>query len=132
MFLGKWSHCRVLIPNEGRLSIRHFFCQTCVRSKLNTLLILENIAMDALVELIGDIKKAKQKGENDAELASARSYQRKAKFYLDFVEGREFDRISCSPKRPFVSSVSRLISPGSGRLHFGTEPWRPAKNRPKG
>jgi len=49
-------------------------------------LILENIAMDALVELIGDIKKAKQKGENDAELASARSYQRKAQFYLDFVE----------------------------------------------
>lgn len=55
-------------------------------SKLNTLLILENIAMDALVQLIGDIKKAKQKEKSDAELAPARSYQRKAQFYLDFVE----------------------------------------------
>ncbi|MBI3006245.1 MAG: ammonia-forming cytochrome c nitrite reductase subunit c552, partial [Ignavibacteriales bacterium] len=47
---------------------------------------LRNIAMDALVDLINDIKSAKTKGRMDSQLASARGFQRKAQFYLDFVE----------------------------------------------
>jgi nitrite reductase (cytochrome c-552) len=47
---------------------------------------LRNLAMDALISLIQDIKKARESGKTDAELAAARSYQRKAQFYLDFVE----------------------------------------------
>jgi nitrite reductase (cytochrome c-552) len=47
---------------------------------------LRNITMDALISLIQDIKKSKESGKTDAELAAARSYQRKAQFYLDFVE----------------------------------------------
>jgi nitrite reductase (cytochrome c-552) len=47
---------------------------------------MRNLAMDALVQLIGDIKGAKAAGKTDAELAAARDYQRKAQFYLDFVE----------------------------------------------
>jgi nitrite reductase (cytochrome c-552) len=42
--------------------------------------------MDALVELINDIKKKKADAASDTDLAEARQYQRKAQFYLDFVE----------------------------------------------
>ncbi len=45
-----------------------------------------NIAMDALMALIADIKAAKDAGATDAELAAAQDFQRKAQFYLDFVE----------------------------------------------
>lgn len=38
------------------------------------------------MDLIGQIKAAKEAGKTDAELAAARDYQRKAQFYLDFIE----------------------------------------------
>jgi nitrite reductase (cytochrome c-552) len=47
---------------------------------------LRNLAMDALVALIADIKGAAEAGRADAALAPARGFQRKAQFYLDFVE----------------------------------------------
>jgi nitrite reductase (cytochrome c-552) len=47
---------------------------------------LRNVAMDALVDLINDIKAAKAAGRSDAELQTARDFQRRAQFYLDFVE----------------------------------------------
>jgi nitrite reductase (cytochrome c-552) len=46
---------------------------------------LRNTALDALVDLIGDIKAEKAKGATDAQLASARDYQRKGQFMIDFV-----------------------------------------------
>ncbi|HEX2440791.1 MAG TPA: ammonia-forming cytochrome c nitrite reductase subunit c552 [Methylomirabilota bacterium] len=72
-------------------------CQTCHRwsedeLKARVLTIqerthaLRNRAMDALTGLIGDLKKAGEAGRPDAELATARDFQRKAQFYLDFVE----------------------------------------------
>jgi nitrite reductase (cytochrome c-552) len=45
-----------------------------------------NVAMDALMDLIADLKAAKEAGASDADLAAARDFQRKAQFYLDFVE----------------------------------------------
>jgi len=45
-----------------------------------------NVAMDALVALIADIRSAREKGATDAQLAPAWNFQRKAQFYLDFVE----------------------------------------------
>ncbi len=45
-----------------------------------------NVAMDALMELIADIKRARASGATDNELARARDFQRKAQFYLDLVE----------------------------------------------
>lgn len=45
-----------------------------------------NLAMDALMDLIVQIKVAKEAGKSDADLAEARNYQRKAQFYLDFIE----------------------------------------------
>jgi nitrite reductase (cytochrome c-552) len=47
---------------------------------------LRNQAMDALVALITDLKAARQRGATDEQLAPAREMQRRAQFYLDFVE----------------------------------------------
>jgi nitrite reductase (cytochrome c-552) len=44
-----------------------------------------DIAMDAVVELIKDIE-ASQGKASEADLATARAHQRKAQFYLDYVE----------------------------------------------
>jgi nitrite reductase (cytochrome c-552) len=47
---------------------------------------MRNDAMDALVALIADIKGARERGATDEQLAAARDFQRRAQFYLDFVE----------------------------------------------
>jgi nitrite reductase (cytochrome c-552) len=47
---------------------------------------LRNLAMDALMQLIDDISAAKAVGVSTAQLDEARAFQRKAQFYLDFVE----------------------------------------------
>ncbi len=45
-----------------------------------------NTAIDALMDLIKDIRQAKESGAGDAALAPAQSFQRKAQFFLDLVE----------------------------------------------
>lgn len=78
------------------LNVNHA-CQTChkwpeeeLRARVRTIQErtheLRDVAMDALVDLIGDISKAKQGGATDDQLAASREFQRKAQFYLDFVE----------------------------------------------
>jgi nitrite reductase (cytochrome c-552) len=47
---------------------------------------LRNQAMDATVALIGDLAAAKAAGKSDQELEAPRYLQRRAQFYLDFVE----------------------------------------------
>ncbi|HEX8396773.1 MAG TPA: ammonia-forming cytochrome c nitrite reductase subunit c552 [Pyrinomonadaceae bacterium] len=47
---------------------------------------MRNLAMNALMDLINEIQSARNSGRPDAELAQARDFQRKAQFYLDFVE----------------------------------------------
>jgi nitrite reductase (cytochrome c-552) len=44
-----------------------------------------NVAMDALMDLIHDIKQAKDAGATDDALAAPRDFQRQASFYIDFV-----------------------------------------------
>ena len=72
-------------------------CQTChhwpeeeLRARVDTIqtrfFSLRNVAMDALMELIQDLKEARVAGRSDEELTSARDFQRKAQFLLDFVE----------------------------------------------
>lgn len=72
-------------------------CQTCHKASEEELKFraetiqtrtfnLRNTAMDALMQLITDIQNAKTAGKTDAELQAARDFQRKAQFYLDFVE----------------------------------------------
>ncbi|HET7439714.1 MAG TPA: ammonia-forming cytochrome c nitrite reductase subunit c552 [Terriglobales bacterium] len=44
-----------------------------------------NIALNALMDLIHDINAAKEGGASDQDLADARSFQRTAQFYIDFL-----------------------------------------------
>jgi nitrite reductase (cytochrome c-552) len=72
-------------------------CQTChpvaedelraraVRIQENTYR-LRDRAMEAVVALIADLEAARGAGRTDAELATARALQRRAQFYLDFIE----------------------------------------------
>ncbi len=47
---------------------------------------LRNAAMDALVDLIRDLEQARQSGRDDPAVTEAKAFQRKAQFYLDFIE----------------------------------------------
>jgi nitrite reductase (cytochrome c-552) len=42
--------------------------------------------MDALVDLVNDIKAARDAGRNDAAVTTAQDFQRRAQFYVDFIE----------------------------------------------
>jgi nitrite reductase (cytochrome c-552) len=72
-------------------------CQTCHRAEESELRArvltiqdrtfrLRNLAMDAVVELIGDIRKARAAGRSDAQLKTALQAHRSAQFLVDFVE----------------------------------------------
>jgi nitrite reductase (cytochrome c-552) len=84
-------HVRSPLLNTSRA------CQTChkwsedeLKARVETIqertFGLRNLAMDALIDLINDIKAAHAAGRTDAELAAAREFQRRAQFFLDFVE----------------------------------------------
>ncbi|HEY9431693.1 MAG TPA: ammonia-forming cytochrome c nitrite reductase subunit c552 [Blastocatellia bacterium] len=102
------ADCHMPYKREGALKISDHHvnspllkinrsCQTChkwpedeLKARVETIqerhFALRNIAMDALMDLINDLKSGKSAGRNDAELDAARNFQRKAQFYLDFVE----------------------------------------------
>ena len=72
-------------------------CQTChrwseeeLKARAETIqsrhMEMRNLAMDALMSLIDDLKAAKEAGKSDEELAVARDFQRRASFLLDFAE----------------------------------------------
>lgn len=72
-------------------------CQTChnwpeeeLRARAHTIqertFELRNVAMDALVALIGDLKVARAASKSDAQIAEAQNFQRRAQFLLDFIE----------------------------------------------
>jgi nitrite reductase (cytochrome c-552) len=47
---------------------------------------VRNVAMDALMALLDDIRAARESGATDAQLEAARAHQRRAQFLLDFIE----------------------------------------------
>jgi nitrite reductase (cytochrome c-552) len=47
---------------------------------------MRNLAMDALMDLIGELKTARTANAAEPQITSAQDFQRKAQFYLDFVE----------------------------------------------
>ena len=72
-------------------------CQTChrwteeeLKARAETIQArhteMRNLAMDALLSLIDDLKAAKESGKSDEEMAAARNFQRRASFLLDFAE----------------------------------------------
>ena len=83
----------------SRQEMRAFVCGQChveyyfkgaekarVEIIQNRIYKLRNVAMDALMDLISDLKGAKAAGRSEGELITARQHQRRAQFYLDFVE----------------------------------------------
>ena len=102
------ADCHMPYTREGAMKISNHHvrtpllsinmsCQTCHKASEEELKFrvetiqertfkLRNLAMDALVELINDLKSAKERGFSDQQLAAGRDFQRKAQFYLDFVE----------------------------------------------
>lgn len=102
------ADCHMPYKREGALKISDHHvrspllninraCQTChkwsedeLKARVETIQTrtfqLRNIAMDALVELIADIKAAKDAGRTDAGVTTAMDFQRRAQFYLDFIE----------------------------------------------
>ena len=72
-------------------------CQTCHRVEEKELVVraeriqnktehLEKLALTALVDLIDEINASIKAGATDEQLAKARDFQRKASFYVDYVE----------------------------------------------
>jgi nitrite reductase (cytochrome c-552) len=102
------ADCHMPYKREGALKISDHHvrspmlnvnraCQTChkwpeeeLKARVETIqqrtFKLRNVAMDALMALITDLKAAKGAGMTDSQLAAAQDFQRKAQFYLDFVE----------------------------------------------
>ncbi len=72
-------------------------CQTCHNAPEQELLDrahriqstthrLRGLALDAVIDLIGDIAAAQKAGKSDEQLAAARKFQRHAQFMVDFIE----------------------------------------------
>jgi nitrite reductase (cytochrome c-552) len=102
------ADCHMPYKREGALKISDHHvrspllninraCQTChkwsedeLRARVETIqgrtFNLRNLAMDALVDLINDIKAARASGRSDSSVATAQDFQRRAQFYLDFIE----------------------------------------------
>jgi nitrite reductase (cytochrome c-552) len=102
------ADCHMPYKREGALKISDHHvrspllninraCQTChkwsedeLKARVETIQgrthSLRNLAMDALVDLIKDIKTARSAGRTDAAVTTAQDFQRRAQFYLDFIE----------------------------------------------
>jgi nitrite reductase (cytochrome c-552) len=102
------ADCHMPYKREGALKISDHHvrspmlninraCQTChrwseeeLKARVETIQQrthnLRNLAMDALVDLITDIKAARESGRNDTAVATAQDFQRRAQFYVDFIE----------------------------------------------
>ena len=68
----------------------HRFSEEELKSRVETIQArvfgMRNRAMDALVQLVEDVKAAQAAGADAATLDKARAFQRRGQFYLDFVE----------------------------------------------
>jgi len=102
------ADCHMPYKREGALKISDHHvrspvlninraCQTChkwpeseLKNRIETIQertqTMRNIAMDALVELINDIKTARGANAAADQVTKAQNFQRKGQFYLDFIE----------------------------------------------
>ena len=98
---------------------------------------MRNLAMDALMALIADIKAAGAGGASQAQLDEARKYQKRAQFLLDFVEAENSTGFHAPQEaaRLLVQSVDysrkgeialRGVIPGGAPLPQPSTPQMPA------
>ena len=78
--------------------------------------------MDALVDLINDIKAARAAGRNDSALTTAQDFQRRAQFYLDFIESENSTGFHASQEAARILGESINFSrKGQVALRGGSE-----------
>lgn len=84
-------HVRSPLLNSNRACQGcHHFSEDELKSRVESIQArfahARDIAMNAVVDLIGDLKQARDAGRPDADLSLARDFHRKAQFYVDYVE----------------------------------------------
>ena len=116
-------------------------CQTChkfpeaeLKARVETIqertFQVRNLAMDALMDLIAEIKAARAAGAKDESLAAARDFQRKAQFLLDFVEAENSTGFHAGQEAVRVLGESiDYARKGQASLRGGKPASRPAASR---
>jgi nitrite reductase (cytochrome c-552) len=115
-------------------------CQTChkwseeeLKARVETIQTrthnLRNLAMDALVDLINDIKTARDAGRADGSVTTAQDFQRRAQFYLDFIESENSNGFHASQEAARILGESiNFARKGQVALRGGAQPTpSPAK-----
>ncbi|HEX6043251.1 MAG TPA: ammonia-forming cytochrome c nitrite reductase subunit c552 [Pyrinomonadaceae bacterium] len=139
------ADCHMPYKREGALKISDHHvrspllninraCQTChkwseeeLKSRVEIIQTrthnLRNLAMDALVDLINDIKAARDGGRNDAAVTTAQDFQRRAQFYLDFIESENSTGFHASQEAARILGESINFSrKGQVALRGGPQP----------
>jgi nitrite reductase (cytochrome c-552) len=84
---------------------------------------LRNTALDALMDLIGDIKDARRKNAPAANIAKAQDYQRKGQFMIDFVMSENSMGFHAPQESTrILGDAINLCRLGQLALHGGPEP----------
>src|SRR5688500_1293767 len=138
------ADCHMPYKREGALKISDHHvrspllninraCQTChrwsedeLRARVETIQTrthnLRNIAMDALVDLINDIKAARAAGRTDAAVTTAQDFQRRAQFYVDFIESENSNGFHASQEAARILGESINFSrKGQNALRGGIQ-----------
>src|SRR3954466_8717769 len=145
------ADCHMPYKREGALKISDHHvrspvlninraCQTChkwpeeeLKARVETIqhrnFELRNVAMDALVDLIKDLKAAKDAGKSDKELSSGQDFQRKAQFYLDFVEAENSSGFH-APQEALRILGESINFARKGQLALRSPPQTTAANPP--
>ena len=116
------------------LNINHA-CQTChrwpeaeLKARVETIQDrthqMRNLAMDALMELITDLKAARAANAPAAQLTKAQELQRKAQFYLDFIEAENSSGFHAPQE------ALRVLGESINFARKGQLELRPAKTTP--
>ncbi|HKO45539.1 MAG TPA: ammonia-forming cytochrome c nitrite reductase subunit c552 [Pyrinomonadaceae bacterium] len=141
------ADCHMPYKREGALKISDHHvrspllninraCQTChkwsedeLKARVETIqgrtYSLRNLAMDALIDLINDIKAARTAGRTDAALTTAQDFQRRAQFYLDFIESENSNGFHASQEATRILGESINFSrKGQVALRGGVQPGK--------
>lgn len=139
------ADCHMPYKREGALKISDHHvrspllninraCQTChkwseeeLKARVETIQTrtynLRNVAMDALVDLINDIKAARDAGRNDGAVTTAQDFQRRAQFYVDFIESENSNGFHASQEAARILGESINFSrKGQVALRGGVQP----------
>lgn len=90
---------------------------------------VRNLAMDALVGLIHDIRDARAAGATDEQLSTARLEQKRAQFLLDFIEAENSSGFHADQESTRVLALS-IDHSRKGQMALRGLPFRPPTSAP--